>query len=58
MSKASCIAWQVDEFVAKQIRKAKTEAIIEFAERVKRCILERDDETINYIKKKMLEELK
>jgi hypothetical protein len=40
------------------VNKAKAEAYEEFAERLKRCILDRDDETIDYIKEKLQEELK
>ena len=36
-----------------EIAKAKAEAIKEFAERLKRCILERDDATIDSIVKEM-----
>ena len=37
---------------------AKAEAYEEFAERVKRCILDRDDETIDRIKENLIKELK
>lgn len=40
------------------VNKAKAEAYEEFAERLKRCNLERDDELIDHIKEKLLEELK
>lgn len=58
MSKQTCIAWHADEFVAKRVREAKQKAITEFAERMKHCVFDRDDTTIEQIKKNMLEELK
>lgn len=44
--------------VYETVNKAKTEAYEEFAERVKRCILDRDDETIDLIKENLIKELK
>ena len=41
----------------KIVNEAKAEAYEEFAKRLKRCILDRDDETIDHIKEKLLEEL-
>ena len=40
------------------VNKAKAEAYEEFAERVKRCILDRDDETIDLIKENLIKGLK
>ena len=40
------------------VNEAKTEAYEEFAERLKGCILERDNETINCIKENLIKELK
>ena len=40
------------------VNKAKAEAYEEFAERVKRYILDRDDETIDRIKENLIKELK
>lgn len=44
--------------VYETVNKAKAEAYEEFAERLKRCILERDDETIDRIKENLIKELK
>ena len=51
----------IEEFPTSDVvpkRKAKAEAYEEFAERVKRCILERDDETIDCIKENLIKELR
>lgn len=44
--------------VYETVNQAKAEAYKEFAERVKRCILDRDDETIDLIKENLIKELK
>ena len=40
------------------VNQIKAEAYEEFAKRLKRCILERDDETIDRIKEKLIKELR
>lgn len=44
--------------VYETVNKAKVEAYEEFAERVKRYILDRDDETIDRIKENLIKELR
>ncbi len=48
----------VNKALADIVYNAQVEVANEFAERIKRCLLERDDEMIDYIRDNILEELK
>ena len=48
--------WDIFTAVYETVNKAKVEAYEEFAAKIKRCTLDRDDETIDRIKENLIKE--